>query len=160
MERWLRGEAVAPDSSFGDSYPTPPFSRIRIPPGTLRTLDRAQLMLLESVFDLEDLLGDLWSAHRDRTAVIAGHMGPTRNATLYALRCYLDEMAALLEAAEPAAWHGGLAELFERYAEQVRALATSTSRSWLASTATARSKHRRSSTRSPAARRHRSPRAS
>ena len=122
VERWLRGEAVAPDSSFGDSYPTPPFSRIRIPPGTLRTLDRAQLMLLESVFDLEDLLGDLWSANRDRTAVIAGHMGPTRNATLYALRCYLDEMAALLEAAEPAAWHGGLAELFERYAEHVRAL--------------------------------------
>ena len=122
MERWLRGEAIAPDSSFGDSYPTPPFSKIRIPPGTLRTLDRAQLMLLESVFDLEDLLGDLWSANRDRTAVIAGHMGPTRNATLYALRCYLDEMAALLEAAEPAAWHGGLAELFERYAEQVRAL--------------------------------------
>jgi len=122
VERWVRGEGVEPDASFGDAYPTPPFQKVRLPPGTLRTLDRCQLMLLESVFGLEEVLGDFWAANRDRTAVFAGHMGATRNSTLYALRCYLGEMRDLLEAGAPEAWTGGLAELFDRYAEQVRGL--------------------------------------
>lgn len=121
IERWLREGACAkrPDASFGDSYPAPPLAQVRIPPSTLRSLDRCQLMLLESVLPLRDDLVAFWEQSRDKTGVIVGHLGATRNATLYAQRCYLDEIRAVLGAAAPG---DTVARAFEAYAEEIRRL--------------------------------------
>ena len=43
-------------------------------------------------------LGAFWDANRERTGVFLGHMGATRNATLYAGRCYLDDIERTLRA--------------------------------------------------------------
>jgi NAD(P)-dependent dehydrogenase (short-subunit alcohol dehydrogenase family)/3-oxoacyl-(acyl-carrier-protein) synthase len=93
---WLRGEGSAPEASFGDVYPAPSIRRIKLPGQTVRTLDRCQLMVLECVARLEPVLGEFWRGHRDTTGVFAGHMGPTRHGTLYALRCQLDDLRRVL----------------------------------------------------------------
>lgn len=102
---WLRGEGGAPAASFGDSYPIPPFSRVRMPGAVLRAIDRCQLMSLDAAHDLRSALQGYWDAHAGSIGVIMGHMGPTRNAALYASRCYLDDLDAALDgtplAAEP-----------------------------------------------------------
>ena len=86
---WLRGEISGPAAGFGDEFPLPPFHEVRIPPATLRTIDRCQLMALKCVNRLpQDITGHM-AQFRDTTGVVVGHMGPTRTATLYALRCYL-----------------------------------------------------------------------
>ncbi|HET6298473.1 MAG TPA: SDR family oxidoreductase [Kribbella sp.] len=96
VEGWLRGTGPAPDVSFGEQYPVPPFERVRMPPRTLRMLDRCQLMVLECVAKLESALGDVWKKYHDTTGVLAGHLGPTRQATLYALRCHVDDIRTVI----------------------------------------------------------------
>lgn len=86
---WLRGDTSAPEAGFGSDFPLPPFSEVRIPPATLRTIDRCQLMALKCVNRLPQDVGEWMAQLRDTTGVVVGHLGPTRNATLYALRCYL-----------------------------------------------------------------------
>jgi NAD(P)-dependent dehydrogenase (short-subunit alcohol dehydrogenase family)/3-oxoacyl-(acyl-carrier-protein) synthase len=124
IEGWLRGDpsVAAPDASFGDTYPAPPLTQVRIPPGTTRSLDRCQLMLLESVLPLRDDLGEFWERSRDNTGVIVGHLGPTRNATLYAHRCYLDEMRAVVSAAATGDASDAAIGDFETYANEIRRL--------------------------------------
>lgn len=86
------------ERSFGDSYPTPDFQRVRMPKTTLRTIDRSQLMILECAHRMRDKLGQVWESNKAATGVFLGHMGATRNATLYGLRCYLDDLReAVLE---------------------------------------------------------------
>ncbi|WP_063548970.1 SDR family oxidoreductase [Burkholderia territorii] len=91
---WLRGEGRAPDASFGIGYPLPSFARVKMPPAVLRALDRCQLMALDAAHDLREHLGAFWREHADTIGLVMGHMGPTRNAALYASRCYLDDIAA------------------------------------------------------------------
>ncbi|HEF5871062.1 TPA: SDR family oxidoreductase [Burkholderia cenocepacia] len=99
---WLRGEGRAPDASFGIGYPLPSFARVKMPPAVLRALDRCQLLALDAAHDLRERLGAFWAAHADTIGLVMGHMGPTRNAALYASRCYLDDIAAaVLDAARP-----------------------------------------------------------
>ncbi|TQS28844.1 SDR family oxidoreductase [Microbispora sp. KK1-11] len=86
---WLRGEGRAPGLSFGEQYPLPSLKEVRIPPKTLRNADRAQLMVLECALRLRPSLERTWTGLRDTTGVIVGHMGPTRQAAAYSLRCYL-----------------------------------------------------------------------
>jgi NAD(P)-dependent dehydrogenase (short-subunit alcohol dehydrogenase family)/3-oxoacyl-(acyl-carrier-protein) synthase len=93
---WLLGRGVAPAASFGDTYPLPPFERVRMPPAVLRALDRCQLMALDVAHDLREQLRAFWDAHANTIGVVMGHMGPTRNAALYGSRCYLDDVAAAL----------------------------------------------------------------
>ncbi|HEX6347463.1 SDR family oxidoreductase [Umezawaea sp.] len=97
--RWLHG-GRAPDDSFGEFYPSPPFAEVRLPASTVRTVDRCQLMALHCARDLREQLGDLWDAGAERAGVVVGNLGPTRSAMLYATRCYLDDIAAAL-AADP-----------------------------------------------------------
>ena len=124
LERWLRGcpDAKSPDASFGDAYPTPPITAVRIPPATVRSTDRCQLMLLESVSQLRDDLAEFWEQSRDKTGVIVGHLGPTRNATLYAQRCYLDDMRKVVSEAAPPAESDSVIQAFEAYAQEIRSL--------------------------------------
>ncbi|MCA7997330.1 SDR family oxidoreductase [Burkholderia metallica] len=99
---WLRGEGRAPDASFGVGYPLPSFARVKMPPAVLRALDRCQLMALDAAHDLRERLGTFWREHADTIGLVMGHMGPTRNAALYASRCYLDDIAtAVLDATRP-----------------------------------------------------------
>ncbi|HWO59728.1 MAG TPA: SDR family oxidoreductase, partial [Umezawaea sp.] len=98
--RWLHG-GRAPDDSFGEFYPSPPFAEVRLPASTVRTVDRCQLMALRCARDLRERLGDLWDRGAERAGVVVGNLGPTRSGMLYATRCYLDDIAAGL-AADPA----------------------------------------------------------
>src|SRR5205823_1789932 len=83
-------------------------------------LDRAQLVLLECTFRLDDALRSFLKEAAANTGVLAGHMGPTGHAGLYALRCYLDDLAALgRDGALGAA--AGWTESYSAFAEQVRA---------------------------------------
>ncbi|HEM8514734.1 TPA: SDR family oxidoreductase, partial [Burkholderia cepacia] len=102
VEAWLRGEGRSPEASFGIGYPLPSFARVKMPPAVLRALDRCQLMALDAAHDLRERLGTFWGEHADTIGLVMGHMGPTRNAALYASRCYLDDIAAaVLDATRP-----------------------------------------------------------
>jgi NAD(P)-dependent dehydrogenase (short-subunit alcohol dehydrogenase family)/3-oxoacyl-(acyl-carrier-protein) synthase len=92
VKDWLLGHGPAPQTSFGLSYPLPPFDRVRMPPAVLRALDRCQLMALDAAHDLREQLLEFWNAHAENIGIVMGHMGPTRNAALYASRCYLDDI--------------------------------------------------------------------
>lgn len=96
IEAWLRGTGPGPADSFGEKYPTPTFDRVRLPPPTVRTVDRCQLMILECGHQLREHLADAWREHADRTGVFVGNLGPTRAGMLYANRCYLDDIAGTL----------------------------------------------------------------
>ncbi|MFI9405148.1 SDR family oxidoreductase [Nocardia sp. NPDC052316] len=96
IEAWLRGTGPGPADSFGEKYPTPTFDKVRLPPPTVRTVDRCQLMILECGHQLREQLGDSWQDHADRTGVFVGNLGPTRAGMLYANRCYLDDISGAL----------------------------------------------------------------
>lgn len=122
VRAWLDGRGAEPATGFGAQYPAPPFSRIRMPPPTVRTVDRCQLMAVECGHQLRDQLGDAWSAHADRTGVFMGHLGPTRNGMLYADRCYLDDIGRALSANPALAESGVLPELLDGLREQAHRL--------------------------------------
>ncbi|WP_214370577.1 SDR family oxidoreductase [Pseudonocardia sp. H11422] len=94
---WLRGEGAAPETNFGEQYPLPSFAEVRLPPATLRNMDRTQIMLLRAAAQLSDVVREACSALRDSTGVVVGHMGPTRRAVHYALRCYLGDLRTCLD---------------------------------------------------------------
>lgn len=96
VERWLLGEGRTPQNSFGEFYPMPSFEAVRMPPKTVRTIDRCQLMILECAHNLRRQLGDFWEANKSLTGVILGHMGLTRHSTLYGARCYLEDVERVL----------------------------------------------------------------
>ena len=110
---WLRGTAAAPPPGFGDEYPLPGFDEVRLPPTTLRNMDRTQIMLLRAAARLDAKVREACTELHDTTGVIAGHMGPTRRAVHYALRCYLGDLRTVLHDDETA---------LERVAREVRAL--------------------------------------
>ncbi|MEQ0565507.1 SDR family oxidoreductase [Amycolatopsis sp. NEAU-NG30] len=92
VERWLCGTGPAPEPGFGDEYPLPAFDEVRLPPATLRNMDRTQIMLLRAAARLDAPVREACTRLRDTTGVVAGHMGPTRRAVHYALRCYLTDV--------------------------------------------------------------------
>jgi NAD(P)-dependent dehydrogenase (short-subunit alcohol dehydrogenase family)/3-oxoacyl-(acyl-carrier-protein) synthase len=89
---WLRGGGPAPEPGFGADYPLPGFPEVRLPPATLRTMDRSQIMILRVAAKLDPRLRDALGKLADTTGVIVGHTGPTRRAIHYALRCYLGDV--------------------------------------------------------------------
>ncbi|WP_216216734.1 SDR family oxidoreductase [Amycolatopsis aidingensis] len=94
---WLRGTGPAPERSFGEDYPIPDFTEVRLPPATLRNMDRAQIMLLRAAAALPEEVRAVACRMREATGVITGHMGPTRRAVHYALRCYLGDVESVLD---------------------------------------------------------------
>jgi len=122
VREWLLGTGRPPRSSFGEVYPTPGIGRVRLPPRTVRTIDRCQLMALECGHQLREQLGDAWAAHADRTGVFIGHLGPTRAGMLYANRCYLDDIADALRSNPRLADSGFLPEFLDRLRDDARRL--------------------------------------
>ena len=107
--------------SFGDAYPLPPVTEVVMPPGMMRALDRSQLMVLAAARGIKERLGDFWEANKKTTGVLLGHLGPTRNAVLYATRCYLDDLRSLAD--DPAlAGEEWYPELIEGLAAELTAL--------------------------------------
>ncbi|MEV6947485.1 SDR family oxidoreductase [Streptomyces sp. NPDC051172] len=91
--------------SFGDAYPTPPFSAVRLPPRSVRAVDRTQLMALQLMERLAADHGPLWTAVADRTCVIAAHSGPTRLSRDLSVRCFASTLDAAFDAEpEVARW--------------------------------------------------------
>ncbi|HET7477254.1 MAG TPA: SDR family oxidoreductase [Dermatophilaceae bacterium] len=107
---WVRGTGPGPQPSFGPSYRSAARG-LRIPPPTQRVLDRCQLMVVACAEQLRGSLGAHWDTHRERLAVVLGHMGPTRSAISYAKRCYLDDV---LGAQRPAALTDELVDAVRR----------------------------------------------
>ncbi|WP_122832096.1 SDR family oxidoreductase [Burkholderia pseudomallei] len=119
---WLNGAGPAPGASFGRAYPLPSFDRVRMPPAVLRALDRCQLMALDAAHDMREQLRDYWSAHANAIGVVMGHMGPTRNAALYASRCYIDDIATAVRARFDDAARAPLDDALARAADRTRSL--------------------------------------
>jgi NAD(P)-dependent dehydrogenase (short-subunit alcohol dehydrogenase family)/3-oxoacyl-(acyl-carrier-protein) synthase len=115
---WLKGQGAPPAASFGEFYPTPSFDKVRMPPGTVRTIDRCQLMILECAHELKAQIGKFWDEHRRDFGVFVGHMGTTRNAALYGGRCYIDEIGSVLRKDQS----GRLAPVIDGLANEIRRL--------------------------------------
>jgi 3-oxoacyl-(acyl-carrier-protein) synthase len=92
LVNWLRGQGPAPERSFGDGFPLPDITKVRLPPTSMRSMDRTQLMVLRAAGRLSASVRRACEEHRDAVGVIAAHMGPTRLAVQYALRCYLGDL--------------------------------------------------------------------
>jgi 3-oxoacyl-(acyl-carrier-protein) synthase/NAD(P)-dependent dehydrogenase (short-subunit alcohol dehydrogenase family) len=91
IEDWARGDANV-SASFGTTYPRPPFQRLRLPASAVRATDRTQLMVVECMQRLSEPIREFCDQHKNKVGVVVGHTGPTRNATLYGVRAYLDEL--------------------------------------------------------------------
>ncbi|MFA3873266.1 SDR family oxidoreductase [Streptomyces sp. MMCC 100] len=117
---WIAGRGSGPADSFGSAYPTPPLHRVRLPPATVRTIDRCQLMILECAHDLRGRLTEFWDSTTASAGVFVGHMGPTRAAMLYANRCFLDDIGKALTEDPATAALPGLPELLTGLRQLVR----------------------------------------
>ncbi|AQW49147.1 SDR family oxidoreductase [Streptomyces violaceusniger] len=120
VTRWLGG-GPRPRDSFGQEYPAPPFNKVRLPPKTIRALDRCQLMIVECAHQLRDQMPDFWQEQALKTGVFVGHMGPTRAAMLYANRCYLDDIAEAIGELDSDALPGVLERLGDRVRDLIPA---------------------------------------
>ncbi|MDQ1005673.1 3-oxoacyl-(acyl-carrier-protein) synthase [Streptomyces sp. V4I23] len=98
IQGWLDGTSSPPATSYGSDYPLPSFREVPLPPPTLRSTDRAQLMLLAAAAHLPKSVHVACERMRDTTGVVVGHMGPTRNSVNYALRCHLKNLRRLVQA--------------------------------------------------------------
>ncbi|MFI0168607.1 SDR family oxidoreductase [Streptomyces sp. NPDC017095] len=117
---WVTGGTGRPQDSFGATYPPPPFQKVRMPPATVRTIDRCQLMILECAHDLRGRLTGFWDANTTSAGVFVGNMGPTRAAMLFANRCFLDDIDKTLTADPATAGLPGLDALLAGVRERVR----------------------------------------
>lgn len=122
VENWMIGNGNTPKSSFGTFYPLPSFQKVHLPPRTLRTLDRSQLMILECAHELHDQLKEFWEIHREKAGVFVGHMGATRSGTLYANRCYLDDIEHTLNGSNTLANSPLMQQALNRLKQDVRQL--------------------------------------
>ncbi|MFG1792763.1 SDR family oxidoreductase [Nocardia sp. NPDC049149] len=114
--------AAHPATTFGDQYPLPTIEEVKLPPAVMRAIDRCQLMILACARAIHADLGAFWTEHQAETGVILGHFGETRNAVLYATRCYLDDAAAALRADPGLAGQSWLDQLLDDVAADIRAL--------------------------------------
>lgn len=93
VEQWLTGAGAPPPKSFGDTFPLPGFTELRIPPVAVEHMDRTEILALRSVAELIDQLGMRWEELRGTTGVVVAHAGHMRAAVLSAQRCYLEDCA-------------------------------------------------------------------
>ncbi|MEU6201625.1 SDR family oxidoreductase [Streptomyces sp. NPDC047061] len=113
VHEWAAGRRTPP-LSFGDVYPMPSLAEFRMPPATVRVLDRTQLALVESARRLDAGVLEAFRRHGERAGVVVGHMGPTRNGVLYRLRIHLDRVERAVEAVADGALRKPVHRLRER----------------------------------------------
>ncbi|MEV7300875.1 SDR family oxidoreductase [Streptomyces clavifer] len=94
---WLGGEGPRPDAGFGTPYPLPSPREVRIPPLTMRHMDAAHLMVLQTLGPLLEQLGEPGTALRPTTAVLVGATLPTTHNTRAALRVHAAECATTFD---------------------------------------------------------------
>ncbi|WP_069159665.1 SDR family oxidoreductase [Nocardia altamirensis] len=114
--------AAHPATTFGDQYPLPTIEEVKLPPALMRAIDRCQLMILACARAIHADLGAFWTEQQAETGVILGHFGETRNAVLYATRCYLDDAATALRADPGLACESWLDQVLDDVAADIRAL--------------------------------------
>lgn len=117
---WLRGTGPAPATTFDEDYPLPDWQEVRLPPATLRGMDRTQVMVLRAAAALPAPVRTALEESHDTVGVVVGHMGPTRRAVHHALRCYLGDLGRAL--ADRTASDADLAATLDRLGAEVRAL--------------------------------------
>ncbi|MBB5957178.1 NAD(P)-dependent dehydrogenase (short-subunit alcohol dehydrogenase family)/3-oxoacyl-(acyl-carrier-protein) synthase [Saccharothrix tamanrassetensis] len=122
-DAWLRGTGRAPAPGFGDDYPLPGWQEVKLPPATLRNMDRTQIMVLRAAAKLDAPVRAALARLHDTAGVVVGHTGPTRRAVHYALRCYLDDLDRAL--ADLPEHDADLRPSLDRLAADVRALISS-----------------------------------
>ncbi|GAA0512695.1 hypothetical protein GCM10011581_03140 [Saccharopolyspora subtropica] len=120
VTRWLTGAGDAPQDGFGDQYPAPPFEQVRLPPKTVRMMDRCQLMMVWCAQELRDEIPEFWQRNTESTGVFVGNMGPTRMGMLLGDRVYLDQVSTALRTDPRTAELPELPELVERLRADVR----------------------------------------
>ncbi|WP_330294224.1 SDR family oxidoreductase [Streptomyces sp. NBC_00503] len=96
--RWAR--EGGPARSWGEGYPRPPVTELRMPGPVVRTMDRTQLALLECFRRLPQPVREACERHRDTTGVIIGHTGHSRGSVHYRMRTYLDAIEHSLKATD------------------------------------------------------------
>ncbi|WP_353940138.1 SDR family oxidoreductase [Streptomyces sp. HUAS MG91] len=94
VRAWLNGTGPAPAARFDDT--APPFAAVGLPAPTVRAIDRAQTIALETAHRFAAEHGPLWEPVRERTAVIAAHSGLPSTLVDYALRAHADTLTAAL----------------------------------------------------------------
>ncbi|WP_050374793.1 SDR family oxidoreductase [Streptomyces acidiscabies] len=105
--------------TFGAAYPPPPFSTVRLPPPSVRAVDRTQLMALQLMERLGTDHGRFWEDVADRTCVIAAHSGPTRLSQELSVRCFASALDSAAGTTSRTArwWRTYRTELSARVAE-------------------------------------------
>ncbi|MEU0133909.1 SDR family oxidoreductase [Streptomyces sp. NPDC006296] len=94
---WLGGEGPHPEAGFGIPYPLPSPREVRIPPLTMRHMDPAHLMVLQTLGPLLQRLGEPGTALRPTTAIMIGSTLPTTHNTRAALRVHAAECATAFD---------------------------------------------------------------
>ncbi|GAA3688984.1 hypothetical protein GCM10022267_89730 [Lentzea roselyniae] len=118
---WSSTLPTAGKVCFGREYPMPSLEKLLLPRTTLPHLDRAQLMLVDCMQDLDPVVRKAFGRNPDSTGVIVGHTGPTQHAVLANLRIYFDDVRQTLVGADGSdavlAFTEHLRELVESCAE-------------------------------------------
>ncbi|WP_373429212.1 SDR family NAD(P)-dependent oxidoreductase [Streptomyces sp. V4I23] len=113
--RWLSGDGPAPVPSFAAADFALPFDVARLPPTTLRAIDRTHIVSLSTAASFVKTYGELWQDHREHTGVIAAHGGPSPRLVDAALRAASAEATDLIASLPDAkALRGVLSEANER----------------------------------------------
>lgn len=118
---WITGAGGGPAAGFGADYPMPTFDQVRLPPATVRMMDRSQVMAMQCAHELSGRLRNLWRDRAWSAGVFVGHSGPTRVAMLLANRVYLDDVADALRSDRRTGELPELAGGLERLHTDVRA---------------------------------------
>ncbi|MGW0931418.1 SDR family oxidoreductase [Streptomyces sp. NPDC002644] len=87
---WLAGTGPAPRRRFDEEPPS--FAAVGLPAPTVRAIDRAQTLALETAHRFAGEHGPIWEPVRDRTAVLAAHSGVPSALVHYALRAHADAL--------------------------------------------------------------------
>ncbi|MCX2730601.1 beta-ketoacyl synthase N-terminal-like domain-containing protein [Saccharopolyspora sp. NFXS83] len=114
VARWAAGGGPG-SGSFGEHYPAPPLNELFLTPAMVQHLDRAQLIMVDCVRRLDPAVWAACLRHQDRTGVVVGHSGPTRQALVGHLRLYLDDIEATLREADDGAGARRFAERFRKH---------------------------------------------
>ncbi|WP_433661522.1 SDR family oxidoreductase [Nocardia sp. CA-128927] len=99
--RITSGQSPSPERTFGDPYPLPPVSEVRMPPRTAQAIDPTHLMALQAASALATADGsEFWQGHEDRTGVFAAYTGLPGSSADLTVRCYKESLQQAINASD------------------------------------------------------------